>query len=188
MKRSNQALHGGQATIKVCLGEKCCQKGAQEIFTNLKEGFKPDEAVILAGKECFGYCAEGPCIAINDNIVKLQFGGSTDGEVMMACVVITNTWNGMLYIADAKISANADVPTTVYQKVCANVIPGGALQLRVEALTVTRDVSFFRIGAEYQIHVPFPSGSSGNSHLYAAPFYDPIRGAFGAQIGARFIP
>ncbi|HLC95452.1 MAG TPA: NAD(P)H-dependent oxidoreductase subunit E [Patescibacteria group bacterium] len=70
MKRSNQALHGGQATIKVCLGEKCCQKGAQEIFTNLKEGFKPDEAVILAGKECFGYCAEGPCIAINDNIVK----------------------------------------------------------------------------------------------------------------------
>ena len=53
--------------------------------------------------------AIGPTLSINDNIVKLQFGGSTDGEVMMACVVITNKWNGMLYIADAKISANASI-------------------------------------------------------------------------------
>lgn len=59
-----------RATIKVCLGEKCRRKGADEIYTNLKEGLGKDEALILPVKECFGYCAEGPTIAINDNVVK----------------------------------------------------------------------------------------------------------------------
>ena len=67
---TNHAVHKGQATIKVCLGEDCCHKGARDIFTNLKEGLDTNEATVLAIKECFGYCAEGPCIAINDNIVK----------------------------------------------------------------------------------------------------------------------
>lgn len=61
---------GGQATIKVCLHEKCRQKGAEQIFANLKEGLSKEEAIVLPVRECLGYCGEGPNIAINDNIVK----------------------------------------------------------------------------------------------------------------------
>jgi NADH:ubiquinone oxidoreductase subunit E len=59
-----------RATIKVCLSEKCCQKGAEEIYANLKEGLTKEEAIVLPVHECFGFCKEGPNIAINDNIVK----------------------------------------------------------------------------------------------------------------------
>jgi hypothetical protein len=65
-----QERRGGQATIKVCLHRKCCQKGAEDIYKNLKEGLTKEEAVVLPVYECFGYCSEGPNIAINDNIVK----------------------------------------------------------------------------------------------------------------------
>ena len=61
---------GGQATIKVCLNNKCLQKGGAEIFANLKEGLTKEEALILPVYECFGYCKAGPNIALNDNILK----------------------------------------------------------------------------------------------------------------------
>jgi NADH:ubiquinone oxidoreductase subunit E len=59
-----------RATIKVCLHEKCCRKGAEDIYRNLKEGLTKEEALVLPIYECFGFCKEGPNIAINDNIVK----------------------------------------------------------------------------------------------------------------------
>ena len=59
-----------QATIKVCLNTKCLQNGSAEIFANLKEGLTKEEALILPVYECFGYCKEGPNIALNDNILK----------------------------------------------------------------------------------------------------------------------
>lgn len=59
-----------QATIKVCLHEKCCQKGAEQVYQNLKEGLFKEEATVLPLSECLGFCEEGPNIAINDNIVK----------------------------------------------------------------------------------------------------------------------
>jgi NADH:ubiquinone oxidoreductase subunit E len=59
-----------RATIKVCLHKKCCQKGAEDIYKNLKEGLSKEEALVLPIYECFGFCKEGPNIAINDNIVK----------------------------------------------------------------------------------------------------------------------
>lgn len=61
---------GGQATIKVCLNTKCLKKGGAEIFANLKEGLTKEEALILPVYECFGYCKDGPNIALNDNILK----------------------------------------------------------------------------------------------------------------------
>lgn len=61
---------GGQATIKVCLHTDCRERGAEEIYKNLKDGLSKEEAVVLPVYECFGYCKEGPNIAINDNIVK----------------------------------------------------------------------------------------------------------------------
>ncbi len=60
----------GRATIKVCMHQKCCQKGAEEIFANIKGGLTKEEAVVLPVRRCLGYCSEGPNIAINDNIVK----------------------------------------------------------------------------------------------------------------------
>ena len=59
-----------RATIKVCLHEKCCRKGAEEIYANLKESLSKEEAIVLPVYECFNFCKEGPNIAINDNIVK----------------------------------------------------------------------------------------------------------------------
>jgi len=59
-----------RATIKVCLHRKCCQKGAEDIYKNLKEGLTKEEALVLPIRECFGFCKDGPNIAINDNIVK----------------------------------------------------------------------------------------------------------------------
>ncbi|MBI2439670.1 MAG: (2Fe-2S) ferredoxin domain-containing protein [Candidatus Moranbacteria bacterium] len=59
-----------RATIKVCLGGKCRLKEAEKIYTNLKEGLEKDEAIVLPINGCLGYCAEGPIIVINDNIVK----------------------------------------------------------------------------------------------------------------------
>ncbi len=56
--------------IKVCLGRKCMLKGGSDIYKNLKEGLIAEEALVLPMEECFGYCSEGPNIAINDNIVK----------------------------------------------------------------------------------------------------------------------
>lgn len=59
-----------RAVIKVCLHNKCCQKGGQQIFDNLKEGLTKEEALVLPVYQCFNFCSEGPNIAINDNIVK----------------------------------------------------------------------------------------------------------------------
>lgn len=59
-----------RATIKVCLGQKCSARGGEDIFRNLKEGLDKDEALVLPVRECFGYCEDGPNIAINDNIIK----------------------------------------------------------------------------------------------------------------------
>ena len=65
-----QEQRGGQATIKVCLHEKCCRKGARAVYENLKEGLAKEEALVLPVYECFNFCKEGPNIAINENIVK----------------------------------------------------------------------------------------------------------------------
>lgn len=59
-----------RATIKVCLGKKCCARGGEDIFRVLKDSFAPEEAVILPVRECFGCCEDGPNIAVNDNIMR----------------------------------------------------------------------------------------------------------------------
>lgn len=135
-----------------------------------------------------GEVAIGPTLHVNDNLVKLQFGWTTDKEIMMGCVVITNTWNGLVYVADGKLSTTDDMPTTVYQKLYLTLLSSdaGSLQSRTEMLTVTREVSFLRIGIEYQgiLSKIFPVYGE-NSHIFIAPFYDPINGVVGGQVGVR---
>ncbi len=59
-----------RATLKVCLQEKCCQKGARNIFIALKQGFAPEEAFITESPRCLSGCKEGPNIVVNDNIMR----------------------------------------------------------------------------------------------------------------------
>ncbi|MFZ3032070.1 MAG: NAD(P)H-dependent oxidoreductase subunit E [Candidatus Moraniibacteriota bacterium] len=59
-----------RATIKVCLRPNCCQKGAQNVFVALKQGFAPEEALVIESPRCLSGCEDGPNIAVNDNIIK----------------------------------------------------------------------------------------------------------------------
>ena len=59
-----------RATIKVCLEPSCCQRGADNVFLALKQGFAPEEALVMKSPRCLSGCKAGPNIAINDNIVK----------------------------------------------------------------------------------------------------------------------
>ncbi len=70
MEETTPSSKDTRATIKVCLHRKCCQNGAEDIYRNLKEGLTKEEALVLPVYECFGFCTDGPNIAINDNIVK----------------------------------------------------------------------------------------------------------------------
>ncbi len=63
-------LKDSRATLKVCLQENCCQKGARNVFTALKQGFAPEEALVIESSRCLSGCKEGPNIAVNDNIIK----------------------------------------------------------------------------------------------------------------------
>lgn len=59
-----------RATIKVCLEPSCCQRGAENVLVALKQGFAPEEALIMPSPRCLSGCQEGPNIAVNDNIIK----------------------------------------------------------------------------------------------------------------------
>jgi NADH:ubiquinone oxidoreductase subunit E len=67
---NNATQKDTRATIKVCLEEKCCQKGAQNLLTALKQGFAPEEALIIQSPRCLSGCGMGPNIAVNDNIMR----------------------------------------------------------------------------------------------------------------------
>ncbi len=59
-----------RATIKVCLEPSCCQRGAENVHTALKQGFAPEEALVIRSPRCLSGCQDGPNIAVNDNIIK----------------------------------------------------------------------------------------------------------------------
>ena len=70
MPDENLIKRDTRATVKVCLHKTCCQKGAEDIYKNLKDGLTKEEAIVLPIYECLSFCEDGPNIAINDNIVK----------------------------------------------------------------------------------------------------------------------
>lgn len=113
-------------------------------------------------------------------VLKLQFGGTTDREVMLAGLIVAKAkGHEILYIADEKLATQTG-PDTLYQKIFVAMTKGGALQFRAEDLLVGNDHSFLRIGFEYRQALPH------RTHLFVAPDYDPIRKAFGGQFGLRF--
>lgn len=130
-----------------------------------------------------GEFAVGPTLKFgNGSVLKFQFGGTTDREVMAAGLLVAKiAGHEILYIADGKLSTQ-DGPHTLYQKIFVLLDKGsfGSLQFRAEDLQVGSEQGFLRIGLEYQHNLP------DSAHLFLAPFYDPIRKQVGGQVGLRF--
>ena len=128
-----------------------------------------------------GEFAAGPTLHLNNgNLLKLQFGGTTDREMMVAWTLIFKVkGHEVIYIFDGKI-ATENGPNTLYQKLWVPLVKSGRWQARVEHLHVASSQSFFRLGIEFQQKFP------DDTMLYVAPFYDPIRKATGGQFGLRF--
>ncbi len=128
-----------------------------------------------------GEFAIGPTLKLsNSNVLKLDFGGTTDKEIMIAGTLIAKVkGREVLYIADGKLSTQGG-PHTLYQKLFVPLVKSGRWQFRVEDLQVGSGQSFLRIGLEYRYNI------QKNAHVFIAPQYDPIRKAVGGQFGVRF--
>lgn len=127
-----------------------------------------------------GEFAIGPTMKFNDNVLKLQFGGTTDSEVMLASTLSANIGGReFFYITDAKLSTRGG-PYTLYQKLFVPLTKSGILQFRAEDLLVGGDQGFLRVGLEYRYNL------SDTRHIFFAPFYDPFLKEFGGQFGLRF--
>ena len=128
-----------------------------------------------------GEFAAGPTIKVGGNTVKLQFGGATDKNIMVAGTAIISLLAGhaILYIADAKFPIRSG-PKTLYQKVFIAFNRNGSFQFKAEHLLVGRLQGFLRVGGEYQNNMPH------HTQFFAAPFYDLANDKFGGQVGFRF--
>lgn len=128
-----------------------------------------------------GEFAVGPTLKLgNSNVFKFQVGGTTDKEVMLAGLLIIKVkGREVLYIVDGKLTTQGG-PNALYQKLFIPVTKSDTWQFRVEDLQVGGKQGFLRIGLEYRHRLP------DNAHVFVAPYYDPIRKAFGGQFGLRF--
>lgn len=129
-----------------------------------------------------GEFALGPTINLNDNDkLKLQFGGTTDREIMLAYVLIDRLkGHDIIHIFDAKLATREEGANELYQKFFFAINKSGKWQIRIEDLQVGDKQSFLRLGIEYQQKIP------DGAHIFIAPFYDPIHKSLGGQFGLRF--
>ena len=59
--------------IKICLGSSCFSRGNKQSVKLIREYLvehKMEESVFFSGAHCFGNCAEGPMIKINDVVYR----------------------------------------------------------------------------------------------------------------------
>lgn len=130
-----------------------------------------------------GEFALGPTLQLNKTTtVKLQFGGTTEQDVMVAGVILAKVKKrDAIYIGDAKLSTTAGHPSTFYQKAFFAFNEKGTWLARVEDLQAGEEQNFLRIGVKYQLQL-----HNNQCHFYLAPFYDPLVQTAGGQIGFRF--
>lgn len=130
-----------------------------------------------------GEFAIGPTLKFGPVIVKGQFGGTTDRQLMVGTLIIARVADrDVIYIFDSKSSAWLENPHEIYQKLWVPLNKSGGLQFRYEDLEIGREHIFARIGFEGRYNLSV----SGIRHLYFAPFYDPIHKSIGSQTGLRF--
>lgn len=128
--------------------------------------------------------AIGPTLPLGNggSLLKLTVGGTTDREIMTATTVLLKVAKrDIVYIGDGKIATQRDSLSAYYQKLFIPLLPNSTTwQFRAEHLFVDGVQAFMRIGFEYQ----YKTGE--HTHLYFAPFADPVIKSAGAQIGFRF--
>ena len=126
----------------------------------------------------------GPTFTTGRLTHKLQFGGTTDRELMFSGVWLTKVANRQLiYIADFKPALGYTL-TSLYQKAIYALDKKSVLNLRYEQLNLDGlGAVFVRPGIEVQFQF---SMRQVPAHIFVAPFYDPKVGSGGAQVGLRF--
>ena len=125
-----------------------------------------------------GELAFGPTIKKGDTTVKGMFGGTTASEVMTATLIFGKIAKRLVaYTGDGKWSGRG---LEFYQRLNVAIDPRGIWQFRLESLNFDRDEAFLRIGFEYQLQF------HPQRQIFFAPFWDPVAGAPGAQVGFRF--
>ena len=127
----------------------------------------------------FGF---GPTVKLGRVTWKTQFGIDTGREIKVAGTVLAKVADRQLiYIYDINASTRPAVDQGwIYQKFFAGIDQKSVWQFRAESLTIAHQTVFLRLGGEYQIQF------HPKRHFYIAPFYDPIVGSPGGQVGFRF--
>ena len=127
-----------------------------------------------------GEFALGPTVRVGKTSVRITLGATTDREVMVGGTVVSNIrHHEVTYIADGKLSTT-DSASSLYQKLFVSLDAQKLWQFRVEDLQLGSRQDFLRIGAEYRMR------ARKKSHIYLAPFFDPIVKEYGGQIGYRY--
>lgn len=129
-----------------------------------------------------GELAIGPTFKFGRTTLKLQFGGTTDKEVMISSTVFTKlAGHGILYIPALRLSTSYKT-NTLYQKLFLSLTKKGSwqIQFRAEHFQIGKHQAFLRTGPELQHEI------SRRVIIFVAPFYDPINKGFGGNSGFRF--
>lgn len=126
----------------------------------------------------FGF---GPTFKIKNVKVKVQFGFTTDRELMLVGSANFKLKNRIVTkIADAKFATQNGKHNSLFQKLFVGINNSNTVLFRTERSQVGKKQSYWRFGIELRKPV------LDNSHFYIAPFCDPFRKSCGMQGGFRY--
>lgn len=129
-----------------------------------------------------GELAIGPTFRFGRTTLKLQFGGTTEKQIMIASTVFTKlAGHGILYIPAFRLWTSRGT-NTLYQKLFLSLTKKGSwqFQFRAEHFQIGKHQAFLRIGPELQHEI------SRRGVIFVSPFYDPTNKGFGGNSGFRF--
>jgi hypothetical protein len=111
-------------------------------------------------------------------ILKFQFGGTTNREVMLAGTVITRIFDhSVVYIADGKLTTKGGAPSNLYEKLFVGLNKKGSWNLNFRIFRLVACKSSFVLARNIANLFPIII------QLFISPFYDPVRNAVGAETG-----
>lgn len=57
-----------KSVVKVCVHQDCCRRGSERVYARLARDCS-SEADIRKTEDCFRWCAKGPNVAVNGNVL-----------------------------------------------------------------------------------------------------------------------
>ena len=66
--------------IQVCCSKKCHANGSDGVFTRVEHAFG-DGVSVERSDDCFGYCAMGPNVAVDGNILHRMKPGDAESRI-----------------------------------------------------------------------------------------------------------